>query len=331
MRIVNLFVVLVSTAVLSAQSRQMAQHTPRSMDRVIAWMPAKTETLIAMNGPFQWPHVIVGPQQQIAIAPSGDAVFDRVQTMTLLDTLQFARPFAGATVLQMMSGIWGFRQPAGLGMALFSGATVIEFKGDVSDRIAALRLEPGYGFVRSEQIDGQAVLVYRVKSEEDLRTSLVAFPTNTVMVVAEDEASLREVMRRVGGTTDTRALPESLPEWRYVNQTARFWAMHHVQPNNPEMWLGVKEKSGAEGSGVTFAFDPATKRATITYLMSNEAMQHIKSEMWNDKESGVHEMEAQYRVQKPGVLVGTYRLQQEDSASLFMFVLQALLGRPISL
>ena len=76
---------------------------------------------------------------------------------------------------------------------------------------------------RSEEIEGVHILVFQQKMEGDLWTTYAAFPGRDVAVVASNRDYLRTVLTRRKNGTKKRALPDSLPEWRFINRNAPYF------------------------------------------------------------------------------------------------------------
>jgi hypothetical protein len=55
----------------------------------------------------------------------------------------------------------------------------------------------------------------------------VAFPDDQVMFVATNPLFLKETLVRMRGSHEEKALPDTLPEWKFVNKQAQFWGLRH--------------------------------------------------------------------------------------------------------
>jgi hypothetical protein len=183
------------------------------------------------------------------------------------------------------------------------------------------------------------VAIFTGKSEEDAWITYVAFPKPNIAVAATNEDYLREVLARINGKTGTQALPDALPEWKHVNIQARFWALRHFQKIGAATDPSGQSNSGRAKSsddkavGLTFSFDPEkSKAATITYLSGDEdGIQRFQKEYFREHSPAVTQMHIQYREVEAGVLVGSYDVDQIETANSFVFVLEAILGHAIYL
>jgi len=77
--------------------------------------------------------------------------------------------------------------------------------------------------------------VFEQKLENDLWTIYVSFPQNNVVLVATNRSFLQEVLVRMRGKEGQRALPDSLPEWKYVNRNSQFWGIRHFDRTQAKM------------------------------------------------------------------------------------------------
>ena len=184
------------------------------------------------------------------------------------------------------------------------------------------------------------VIVFQEQLEEDTWTTFVAFPKPNVAVAATNEEYLREVLARINGKHGERALPESLPEWKYVNTHAAFWALRHydkkgaaVDATSPLAGPNSSVIADDRAIGLTFYFDPdKSKTATITYLSGDKnILQNVQKHLFPiETEPGAREMHIRYREMAPGVVEGSYDLEHIESAEVFTFVLIALLGHVVA-
>jgi hypothetical protein len=335
-----LCVLLVRTQAVCLPSQVPAATAPSKavIEQMLSWFPADTETLIGATGPLLMPKMSQAADGAMSLENPEDKPRDAFKQYSLLQLLALMKTFKDEPIVAAIEGSRDFRPPSGLGMAMFQGATIAVFASDTTARAAAFIKDSVPTVIRTERIEGQNVAVFKEKSEEDIWTTYVAFPKRNMAVVATDEGYLREVLARINGKQGERTLPDALPEWKYVNTQAQFWAMRHFRSNVGKASLtsgfscitsGMKPDE--EAIGLAFSFDPdKSKAATVTYLSGDEiTLQTIQKSLFNERESGVREMHAQYREVQRGVLEGTYNIEQVESAQYFVFVLEALLGHAI--
>jgi hypothetical protein len=192
-----------------------------------------------------------------------------------------------------------------------------------------------------EEIEQQKVLVFQQRSESDLWTTFVTFMKPNVLVVATNAAYLQEALARLQGKNGPRALPETLPEWRYVNVDARFWGLRHydriegkTDPSSP-FFRGTKNMSAPwfdnEALGLTFSFDQATGRApTITYLSGDPSIARAKRGPLSMGDEG-GKLGIVYQDLDRVATEATYNVRDSNAAPGFFFVLSCILGHAIFL
>jgi len=320
-------------ATASSPSRELIQQ-------MLSWFPADTETVIGATGPLLMPNMSKAPDGLLSIEYSADEVRDTFKECSLLELLQLINNFKDEPIVAAIEGSRNFSPPSGLGMAMFQGAVIAVFSDDITTRASAFLRDSAPTIIRTERIQGQNVTVFKQKSEEDVWTTYVAFPKPNMAVVATDEGYLQAVLTRINGKQGERALPETLPEWKYVNTQAQFWAVRHFQNSGGKACLTSgfssvtpDRKPDKRAIGLAFSFDPdKSKTATVTYLSGDEqTLQAIQNGLFNPHEPGVSEMHARYREAQHGALEGAYNLEKLESARYFILVLEALLGHEIYL
>jgi hypothetical protein len=133
----------------------------------------------------------------------------------------------------------------------------------------------------------------------------------------------------------TRALPDSLPEWKHVDTRARFWAVRHYDrgdaQNDPSSPLSGEQLEAnwpdTEAVGIVFNWDPGqSKFATIKYLSGNKDALRLFADQYAKIEEGFKPV---IRLAEPGVVEMVVNLAERDESPLFLFVLLGLLGHAI--
>jgi hypothetical protein len=309
--------------------------------QMLTWFPADTETVTAVMGPFLLPQMEKDSNGGLTMAKSGDEVRDRFMQSPLLllfgkDGL-LAKALKDKSVVAAIEGSRDFQAPTGLGGMRYQGGAIAVFAGDITATANAFLKDSAPVVMRKEQVEGHEVAVFQEKSEEDLWTTYVAFPKPNIAVVATSEDYLREVLARINGKTGERALPANLPEWKYVNTHAEFWAVRHYQktgaatdPSSP-FNRGWGKTPDPQAIGLTFSFDPArSKTAILTNLSGDEnSLQRLQRGSFTEHGPAVMQMHIRYQEVEPGILEGSYEVGQLESADTFIFVLEALLGHGV--
>jgi hypothetical protein len=314
------------------------------VEQALSWLPADTETAMAANGPFSLPDL--NPEEN---NPTGHRDSDEIGEIfksVPVGLFGFKKGLMGKylkneKILLALEGSRNFRAPSGLGGGSFEGCDVAVFASDIAMSVDAFLKNSSDAVLRTERIEGQQVIVFQEKLEEDIWTTFVAFPKPNIAVAATNEEYLREVLARINGKGGDRALPESLPEWKYVSTHAEFWALRHyakkgvpADPTSPFAGQNSSLITDNHAIGLTFYFDPdKSKTATITYLSGDEnSLQNVQKHLFPImSEPGAREMHIRYREIAPGVVEGSYDLDHIESAEVFTFVLVALLGHVVAL
>jgi len=209
-----------------ADTKVPAPGDSNSIDAVLSWLPTDTETVIVANGPFVMKDFGLdekGEQKPSGSPQNTENMFQSLPVgLFALKKSNLEMHLNGQKVLLGVEGSRHFRPPAGLGEYLYQGCAIAIFADDISGREASFMNDASKVALRMEVIGGQKVAVFQDQMENDLWTTFVAFPAKNVVVVSTDEAYLRDVLARIRGISGPRALPDSLPEWKYVNKHSEF-------------------------------------------------------------------------------------------------------------
>ena len=327
---------LATPAVIAARSQIVEQ--------ALSWLPSDTETVTAANGSFLVPDLSWDPREK----PNGNGSDEIADTFRALPValIGFKKGFMSKylseeKVLLALEGSRNFRFPTALGEGPFQGCGIVVFAGDITASADSFRNNSSGTVLRTEQIEGQQVSVFEERLEQDIWTTFVAFPKPNIAVAATNEEYLREVLARINGKRGERALPENLPEWKYVNRNAAFWAVRHydkmgasTDPTSPFAAKSYLTLRDDQAIGLTFSFDPdKSKTATVTYLSADKnILPMVQENLFQvEHEPGGREMHTRYREILPGIVEGSYDLDHIESAEVFSFFLMALLGHVIAL
>ncbi|MDR3618499.1 MAG: hypothetical protein P4L85_04045 [Paludisphaera borealis] len=211
-----------------ASDADEASRATRDLKEILWAFPADTQTIMAARGPFkiETADADAGPgpikihemlQQVVLGLPPG---FIRTEA---------GKDLAGCTVTVAVLGSKQFRSPRDLGAVHYVGASIIRLKNDAS--IVRKLAEGGDRSPRSdverERIGGHDVLVVNYKAFKDTWTFFISQPDARTIVCSSDRRYLNETLARLQTRAATRALPETSPEWPFVNIEQEFWAVRH--------------------------------------------------------------------------------------------------------
>jgi hypothetical protein len=316
------------------------------LQQVLTWLPADTETISVARGPFTleapprqdwtpqtWDPNRVVPDSQLAQMFEGvPLLLLNFKNGSLFNRLQ------GKRVALAVEGSRHFRAPAGLGMGPFEGCTIVVFDDDLGDDASSLISETRKAALRVEEIQEQKVSIFQEKSEENVWTMFVAFPNRKTVLVASDRNYLIEVLTRLHGGTGKLALPNDLPEWKYVDTKSQFWGLRHYDWNqaktDPTLPFGGRksaDESVEKAIGITFVFDPSRgKTALITYLSGDKSNSgRVSSLLAMRQAREAKGLNIGIRELAPGVTQGSYTLEQIESTDFFISDLIEMFGPAI--
>jgi hypothetical protein len=333
------------TACTSQKARSDSNLIRGTIDvqRVLAWLPADTETLLVANGPFWMSNFQIGGDYQNREVTSEEVEkhFEALTLNLLLRSGLLEKHFERKKVLLALECSRHFRPPAGLGESPFEGGALAIFKDDLGDSRDSFMEEAAHVAVRMEEIEGRKVAVFEEPVEQDIRTIFVTFPQNSVVLAATNKQFLGEMLARMQSAEGQRALPDTLPEWKYVNKRAKFWGLRHFarlqDKEDPTSPFGGR-KSGnipdEQAIGLTYQCNPDNERkATLTYLSGEKDARKIEEERFPssaevENRAGLH---IQYRDLEPGVIQSTYSLDHSEPLDFFFFVFMGSLGHVVYL
>lgn len=325
-------------------AQPVVQAQRPTLNQVLGWLPADTETVLGANGPFSWNPKDLSddaPPQE-TLTPAELATQSRMFPLTLLNFKnggldQFIK---GKRVTLAIEGARRFRPPSALGLMRYEGCLIMVFGPAVSlDGVAFMRAATKSA-TRFEESGRTRIAVFEEQSENDTWTTFVGFPRTNVAVVATNRDYLRTLLDRMRAAPGTRALPQDLAEWKHVDTNAPVWGVRHYQkqgaeldPSSPLQGQNAANIPDTNAIGVTFSFGPASDRmATVDYLSANRDARRILSGflMMEDAATAAPR-EFQMRLRQPvaGVLEASINLIATEAIQRLLFGLMAMLGHAI--
>jgi hypothetical protein len=311
------------------------------LKQLLSWLPADTETLLVANGPFWMSSFQLGEEASKDREATNEEVEKHFEGLTL-QLFNFGKgllqkQLGGRKILFALEASRHFRPPAGLGELPFEGCALAIFQDDLSDRRDAFMKSAAQAGVRIEEIEGQEVVVIEEPMEEDTWTIFVTFPQKGVVLVATNERFLEEMLARMRGAEGARALPDSLPEWKYVDEQGQFWGLRHFDKRqaseDPTSPFGGQKSANIpdeEAVGLTYQCNLSKERkATLTYLSGPRAeLRKIEERRFpisaeRKETAGLH---IQYQELGSGVMRTTYDLSSMQPLDWFFFVFMANMG-----
>ncbi len=329
----------------------LAQGPPQSavaqdFHEVLSWLPQDTETVTVARGPFVLPSASaqakVGEDENRPITSQELAESFEALPLSLLgfkDGLLLSH-IKGKQILLAVEGARHFRPPAGLGEMLYEGCVIVQFADDLSFDLNLFIKQNQRSVWRVEQMQGRSIVVFQEKLENDTWTTFVAFPNKRILVVATNRDYLKEVLSRQQGKRGNRALPDDLPEWKYVNTDLRFWGLRHFdkgQANaDPTSPFGANmfgnHTRDDQAVGLVFNFDETKgKVVKATYLSGDKNLRakHDASIFSLTNWPEAKGLDIEYREFAPGIVEASYTLKNSAHAQIFFFVFDAMLGHAV--
>lgn len=345
------FLTLVVTIGCSGLKPEAGSHPIREqidLNRVLSWLPADTETLLVANGPFWMSNFRIAGEDDKNRRTTSEELEKQFEGLTLglfnfsLTNSLLEKHLEGKKVLFALEASRHFRGPAGLGEMPFEGCALAIFKDDLGDRRDAFMKEAIQSAVRVEEIEGQKIAEFEERMELDTWTILITFPQKGVVLAATNKQFLQEMLARMRGAAGERALPETLAEWKYVDQQARFWGLRHYDkrqakedPTSPFGGGKAANIPDDEAIGLTYQSDPNKElKATLTYLSGpTVALRKIEERRFpsSSEPEATAGLNIRYRELAPGVIQTTYDLKYSQPLQWFFFVLMGNMGHAVYL
>jgi hypothetical protein len=242
-----------------------------TIDEVLWWLPEDTEVIA----------VTQRPRDKVSVGISGVAVAS-------VKRGEFAKKLQQLSPQLILEGSRKFRTPRGLGMMTFEGCTVVITPPDppADSELQKWLIQNAN---RTEQVVGFKTYILDEKIEQDQWHFLITQPRPNIWLCATNKKYLESVLiRRIRSKEErlktTRALPETLPEWKCIDTDASEWALRHyrkdqalLDPTSP--LSGTKRMAtipDGAAMGMTYSFNTDNNIATIYYLTAPKNVHNMK-------------------------------------------------------
>jgi hypothetical protein len=288
----NLAVPLARAGVPVAKGKPAAAAP--TVDDLLKWLPADTETVLVARGPFTIPagappvpEVIIEPAEVTpdgndapaadpsrkaeGSAPDGEggAKADIPGTAAALEGMAlgpiptacdgaFHKILGGRTVVLAMEGARRFRLPRDIGLGPYEGCHIIVLKDNLGKARAEWTRALKAKATEEIRIGRHSAYLFQQTNHKDEWHIYLVQAWPNVLLCATDRTYRQQVLERSEHPTGPGALPADLPEWKHINPHIRYWAVRHYAKD-------AKQKAFA--SGCAFAFDPdCDKVARVNYV-----------------------------------------------------------------
>lgn len=324
--------------VLLAIICQGCKRTPSiDLQDVLKWIPADTETLIVANGPFWISNFIVSGDPRLNREISQEDLEKEFRRAILPDFRFLSKCLDRQRVLFAAEGSRHFRSPQWIGLMPYEGCQIAVFAADQGGRFSRFTHELNTHGASLEKIEQEKVVVIQERSNEDIWTFFIANPLKNVVLVATNREYMQEVLVRMHGRIEKTALPETLPEWRYVNRKAQFWGLRHYakgdteDPSSPFGGDHAANIPDEQAIGVTFECTPKKqKSAEMTYLSDNPDI--LRSKVFGnfpESEPAIKDLGIQCRRVDRNVVKGSFILDHSEPVSYFLFGMMGSFGHAV--
>jgi hypothetical protein len=318
-----------------------AAQLSMTASQVLSWFPANTETLLTARGPFALPNSQMDYTDRKTQAQDLRQAFHYLTVgLFSLGNGGLEKRLEGKKILFAAEGSRAFRSPNELDEMPYEGCVIVIFADDLGDTQETFMKTAVKSALRIDDIESHKVAVFQEKLRQDVWTTFVVFPMKNIVIVATNRDYLSDVLARMRAAGMTRAFPETLTEWKYVDTQAEFWGMRHfdrsqsqLDPTSPFGGRKPANLPDEEAIGLVYQCDPAKDtKATLMYLSGDKrGIKDIERNRF-PKSSEVENTAAlhiEYREIQPGAIQSRYDLNRLRPLSWFMFVFMGYLGHAV--
>lgn len=349
--VLTAFIAIAAPVSLVADSPQSSRSSIGSTDQPVGqqdllwWLPADTESVVVARGPFSIPSVPNETNEKNdqewftrKASPADIRVELEELPLELLYEVGLSEALRGYTVAYAMQGSRHFRYPShGSEVTEYEGCSIVVFDRDLDGLENAISQTPDWKGASKGVISGTQVLSWHEKSKDAEWAYFVAFPKPNVLLIANNRKYLLEVLERMAQKKMPRALPDQLPEWKFLDANALFWGLRHYDPTqakkDPTSPLGGDSayvQGDPKAIGVLFALAPKSeRRLVITTFSRDEAKtkaEASKAHAVSEPQDGV-KYEIELLSPAVGVLEEVYTLDRSSTLDYCLLAIRFALGR----
>jgi hypothetical protein len=264
---------------------------------VLTWFPKDTQAILVATGPYTLPVVKAVIDQQ----PSDSIPLLALSQFQELGSHKIYPNFVGRTLTFAVEALGPY--PKGQDMTiLHRGFYIISFETP-TDSVDISQILEKYASSTAED-EGYRIFSFPEKASADDNSLIymhVCSPRKGLLMLSADRQEMHEILKRMQSPSSVQvALPRTLPEWKYVDETASFWALRHFpyQPEDPTSPFNapVGEPRDKKAVGVAVNYYRSKETLLITYLSSDNNVGYLQSVL---DISGEH---IHARIIKPGIV-----------------------------
>ncbi len=210
-----------------------------TVEQAMTWLPTDTETMVVAQGSgFTSPYIGKSSGPSIMAWPTG---FSEGKL----------KGFTALTATSIIFGSRKFHYPDSIGVGWFEGAWIANLT-DAS--LATAKEILAKTKFNSSALAGHSVLSCSEKANAAEIHHFYVVVIDHTLIVATNTNYLKALLERIATKPTDRSLPDSLEEWKFVDKTANFWAIRHINPatqlKNWGLDMGDKD---TRGYGVSLA------------------------------------------------------------------------------
>ncbi len=265
----------------SVEAQAELAPTAVSLDEMIRWLPADTESIavtqvpILLSAPHDWDGV--GPETVLGRLANANA---------LLPEYDWSK---GAKLARVVSGSRRFSYPRNLGPFRFEGCSILEFAPD--SPLTAEQFLKGISACTSKTFTlcgRQVVAVVREIDQDDWKFYACALSPNVVLW-ATDTKFLTSVLQRAASKSPRVAFTETFPLWPWIDRKAAFWGLRdyskivelHRYINSPSGLIDLDANQYRDRGPVGYAvyYKTGDKKFVKTFISKDKKAQAIR-EHW---------------------------------------------------
>jgi hypothetical protein len=264
-------------AVQQRQSAWLIRDAGQRVKEILAWLPADTESLWVNQEPFT-----IKPEESVELLYGRPTQEYSVDRLMALNGGNWYRTLANRTVRLVVATARNIpeNQLAIPGVAPTEDVAYFYFfAGPIAPLPPDESVQGRPVWYATAKIDAGGPPQPGAKREQRDDENWIALAQPDLLILSNRRTLLSEILLRIGGGTEPRALPADLPEWTQIDPSASFWGLRHYAPQSKPR----REESGFETAdlprpdgaavGVTAQFDSAQQRLEVRYLSGAQLAQ----------------------------------------------------------
>jgi hypothetical protein len=290
------------------------------VDTVLPWLPADSEAILFSSASFaldENPRGILSEYGALSALAypaydKGSALALDVKGLTVQAAVYAGRRF------RVIEG------KRGLGLvAEMDGCSIISF-------VDSKRIDRAISSIPSQLVSGEKIAVIRhsgTPEGDPPSTSYLATLAPGMVIACSERGFLSEILARRRSKAARAAFPEALPEWRWIDRTAKVWGLRRFSNVLPDLTSPRDPNSevahDANASGVAFEL-LSESQARVRFLSGDPRPLGLYADYW--KLDGVKQSSG-----GEGVASVEYDPRKDVAGNIMFRVETVLLGRVVAL